>query len=447
MRLLSHLLHLDLNRREVLESPRRARGDVARAERRAELERSQSELPGVRVRLARDRTLCRLHERGRSLMRELLRRRTFELGEELDGLVEVVRADLDELLTRPLCEPFGESRVVLRASELRHARVGDLANERVLEPVRDLARDRRARLAQEKLPLQQIVEQRLVPVDVRRQMLERAAPEDPSDDRASLKQRLRRGIEMVDAGGDQRLERVRNAVGRAVARSALDEHPDRLLDEERIALRAIERLLRQRRRPLTGGTGELAQELFDELRALFLRERLELDRRRANAASTPARPGVEQLGPREAEDQHRRAHPVRDVLDEVEQRRLGPVDVLEEEDQRLNVRDPLHHLARGPGDLLRAALPVERLHEPGRETEDVRDRVLGAALAELLERLLERVVVRDSGRGLHHLAERPVRDALAVRQRAPHQDARALDAVEELAREPALPDARPRRRS
>ncbi len=138
------------------------------------------------------------------------------------------------------------------------------------------------------------------------------------------------------------------------------------------------------------GTGELAQQLLDELGALVLRERLELDRRRAHAASSPPGTRVEQLGTREAEDEDRRANPVGDVLDEVEERRLCPVDVLEEQDQRLDVGDSLHHLARRPGDLLRAALALERLHEPGRKPENVGNRVLGAALAELLERLLER---------------------------------------------------------
>ena len=127
------------------------------------------------------------------------------------------------------------------------------------------------------------------------------------------------------------------------------------------------------------------------------------------------------------------------MLDEIEQGRLGPVDVLEEEDERLHVGDPLHDLACRPRDLLRAALAVERLHEPCGEPEHVGDGLLGAALAELLERFLERVVVGDAGRRLDHLAERPVGDALAVRQRAAHEDARALDAVEELASEPALP--------
>ena len=121
---------------------------------------------------------------------------------------------------------------------------------------------------------------------------------------------------------------------------------------------------------------------------------------------------------------------------------LGPVDVLEEQDQRLHVGDPLHDLARRPRDLLRAALAFERLHQPCREPEDVRDGLLGAALAELLERLLERIVVGDARGGLHHLAERPVRDALAVRQRTTHEHARSFDAVEELACEPALSHAR-----
>ncbi len=167
-RLLANLLHLDLDRREVLEPPRSARRDVPRAERRSQLECAQAERPRVRVRLARDRALGRLDQRCRGLLRELLGRRTLELGQELDRLVEVVRADLDELLARALREPLGEARVVLRPRELRHARVGDLADERVLEPVGGLARDRRARLAQEELALEQVVEQRLVLGDVGR---------------------------------------------------------------------------------------------------------------------------------------------------------------------------------------------------------------------------------------------------------------------------------------
>ena len=440
-RLVANLRHLDLDGREVLEPPRRSRRDVARAERRAQLERPQAQRPRIRVRLARDRPLCCLHERARGLLRELLGRRALELGEELDGPIEVVRANLDELLARSLGEPLREARVVLRTRELRHARVRDLADQGVLEAVRRLARDRRARLAEQELALQEVVEQGLVLRDVGREVLERALPEDPPDDRAALEQRLRIGREVVDAGRDERLQRVRDTIGRAVAGAALDEHADRLLDEQRVPLGAVERFLRKRLGSLSGGARELAEQLLDELGALLLRERLELDRRRAHAPAAPTRSCVEQLGSGEAEDQDRRPHPVGDVLDEVEQWRLGPVDVLEEEDERLDVGDPLHDLACRPRDLLRAALAFERLHQPCCEPENVRHGLLGAALAELLERLLERIVVGDARGGLDHLAERPVGDALAVRQRAPHEHARSLDAVEELAREPALSHA------
>ncbi len=129
------------------------------------------------------------------------------------------------------------------------------------------------------------------------------------------------------------------------------------------------------------------------------------------------------------------------MLDQLEQRVLRPVDVLEEEDERLHVGEGDHDLARRPGDLLRAALPFERLEHAGGQTEHVGDGLLLAALAELRERLLERVVVGDARGRLDHLRQWPVGDALAVREASAAQDARALEPVDELPREAALPDA------
>ena len=60
--------------------------------------------------------------------------------------------------------------------------------------------------------------------------------------------------------------------------------------------------------------------------------------------------------------------------------------------------------------------------------------------AELRDRLLDRVVVGDPGGDLDHLRERPVGDALAVRQRAADEHRGAFDAFDELAREAALAD-------
>ncbi len=94
------------------------------------------------------------------------------------------------------------------------------------------------------------------------------------------------------------------------------------------------------------------------------------------------------------------------------------MDVLEEEDERLHVGERHHDLACGPRDLLRAALSLESFEHAGGETEHVRDGLLLAAFAELRERLLERVVIGDPGRGLDHLGKRPVRDALSVGEAA-----------------------------
>src|SRR5581483_9056381 len=238
--------------------------------------------------------------------------------------------------------------------------------------------------------------------------------------------------EAVDARGDERLQRVRDALGARV----LGEHAHGLLDEERIPLRLREhRCVVDRQLQLLGERG-------DELLALVRLQRLELERRRADAAAAPGRADVEQLRPREAEDEERRlAHPGGEVLDQLEQRLLAPVDVLEDEHERLRGGELLGPRARGPGDLLLRALALDGLEDADGEAEQVGDGVVFAVGAQLLLRLVERVVVGDAGRGLHHLGERPVRDALAVRERAAEEDGRALDAGYELAREAALADA------
>ena len=179
-----------------------------------------------------------------------------------------------------------------------------------------------------------------------------------------------------------------------------------------------------------------------ELAALVFGESLKLDRCRADASSSPARPHVEQFGPGEAEQEQGRAHPVREVLDQLEQSLLRPVDVLEEEDERLNVGELLRQLARGPGDLLGGTVAFERLEHPRREAEQIGDGLILAAGAQLLEGLVQRVVVRDAGRRLDHLRQRPVRDPLPVGQAPAGEHGRSFDSLEELARETALADAR-----
>ena len=368
--------------------------------------------------------------------RELGRNGAVELVVQRRRLVEVVGTDLDELFARRLVQPLRHLQVELGTGGLREPGVGDVADQDVLEAVGLLARDRGAVLAREKVALQQAVEDRLELVDVGREVGDGAFPEDPADHRGALQQPLFVPGQPVDAGRDDRLQRVRNPLR---GRAALEQHPGRLLDEERIALG----LLQQRPRARRGRELVIGEQRIEKLLALLRGERLELDRGGAQSPTTPAGPDVEQLRPREADDQQRRVlDALGEVLDQLEQRILGPVDVFEDEDQRLGVGQLGGPFVRRPGDLLLAALGFDPLEHAHGEGEQVGHRVVAAARAELGHGFVDRVVVRDPGRDLDHLGERPVRDALAVGERAAGKNRRAFDAVRELAREAALSHAR-----
>ena len=129
------------------------------------------------------------------------------------------------------------------------------------------------------------------------------------------------------------------------------------------------------------------------------------------------------------------------MLEQLEQRLLSPVHVFEDEDERLRLGELLGPRARGPGDLLLRALAFDGLQHADGEAEQVGDRFVLAAGAQLLLRFVERIVVGDARRGLHHLGERPVGDAFAVGQTAADEHRRALEPRDELAREAALAHA------
>ena len=89
---------------------------------------------------------------------------------------------------------------------------------------------------------------------------------------------------------------------------------------------------------------------------LVRRERLEQRGRCIQLAAAPGGSHVEQLGPCHAQQQDRSVPAeIGDVLDEVEERRLAPVQVVEDDDDRPLGGASLEQLAEGPGDLLRRA--------------------------------------------------------------------------------------------
>ena len=108
------------------------------------------------------------------------------------------------------------------------------------------------------------------------------------------------------------------------------------------------------------------------------------------------------------------------MLDEVEERRRGPVQVVEHADDRTILRLLFDQLAKAPGDLL-----------------------CGGRQLGLSEQRPERrgsIAFWKRPELLHDLDHGPIRDLFSVRQAPPSHDA-SIDRSEEFRREPGLPYA------
>ena len=212
------------------------------------------------------------------------------------------------------------------------------------------------------------------------------------------------------------------------------EHPQHLLDEEGVALR----------RGLDPGAGlgqrRPPEEVVDEALRLRLGQRLEEDRRGVELPSAPGRAQVEELGAREADEEDGRVpRPVGDVLDEVEERRLAPVDVVEDDHDRPPAREDLEQVPHGPEALLGRADLASEADEPRHELGDDRGVVValepgGDEGANALG-----VVPGEPGGLEDDLAHRPERDPLPVGEAAPLEDGRPVaDLGEDLGHEARL---------
>jgi hypothetical protein len=201
---------------------------------------------------------------------------------------------LDELVVRSRAKPLGERPVERRAHALRKPAVRDVSDQHVPEPEGRLTGQRRERLARQQLSVDEVCERR-VDVERRVELEDRATPEHAADQGTVAEDRAGSRRERVDARGDQRLQRVRDPHGGALA--LLDQHSDRLLDEQRVPFGLLEEDAAKpvgQRRPLDEGVHELGR--------LRVGQRRELDRDRAAPAPSPAGPRIEQLGASEADD-------------------------------------------------------------------------------------------------------------------------------------------------
>ena len=81
-----------------------------------------------------------------------------ELGVKRARVVEVVGADLEQLLVGLLAQPLREAGVILGPPGFRETAVGDLADEHVLEPVGRFTGDRRPLFARDEIAQEEVVE-------------------------------------------------------------------------------------------------------------------------------------------------------------------------------------------------------------------------------------------------------------------------------------------------
>ncbi len=319
-----------------------------------------------------------------------------EFGETAVRLLEVVADDLLELLAATV-EPAGEPLVMVGALALRDPFVGRVADEDVAEA--ECVVDGFVRADQLPAHERRQPASRGTPT-IRRELAEGFPLEVEPDYGRTLDDLALVVGERIQARGEESLDRGRHLVGRR----SVGDHREQLLDEQRVALGDVSDARARRVVHFC-----VSEEVLDELVRFLVRERLERDRLPGPGGSC-----VAEVRSREAEEEHRRiSRPVGDVLDQIEQRRLRPVDVFEDEGQRMLARPLLQPLSHRPRDVLRP---------PGRER--IRPRVFRVRMP-------------------IDLRERPVGDALAVRETPPDEHVcLSSERRGDLASKPRLADSR-----
>ena len=310
-------------------------------------------------------------------------------------------------------EPLGHPAMPGGALGSRQLSVRDVTHERVRECELELSGYRRAPLASQEALSYQCVHDRL---RVDACAAEGARPEDLPDDRSRVEVCLLVGGQAIEASADDALQRLgeRQVLGGASLEVQLGE----LLGVEGVAAGAFEQGLldvgRQHRAVEQGG---------HQPGGLDVGQRLERDRRGIELAATPVRAPSKQLRSGRADHQHRHVgHPVGELVDEVEQAVVGPLEILEDEDERALCGEFLEEAPPGCEGLRSSAAPELRLVlEPGQRAQASGDpfcvgRVhdfLGCS-AELLARGRFVVRLENAGLGFHDLGQRPERHAVPV---------------------------------
>ena len=339
----------------------------------------------------------------------------------------------------------------------RQRLVGDPADQVLEEPVLAALGRARVGLDREQLLADQPAEERFQPFGAgaadRRQG---GAGEGLAEHGGVLEQpALLRG-EPVEAGRDQGVQGLGDlqvldragdvvAVAAAFQQAPVQQHPHRLDRVQRDALGPLQDLVAE-----TGGQArdQPGQQLLHE------RDRQRLQRHRGAGAAPggPVGVAVVQLGPGEHDHEQGVAPgPVEQVVDEVEQGRVGPLEVLEHQHGRGPLAEALEEpppgreqlVALGGGQLLEA----EEVGQAGLDPAallGVGD-VGGHGLGQLVRGRPGRFALQDPGPHPHHLGQRPVGHPLPVGRAAapvpPDGLEQPVDVLLELPGQPGLADA------
>ena len=163
---------------------------------------------------------------------------------------------------------------------------------------------------------------------LRQQLRDRGSMEQTALDRRSLQHGSLVRLQPVDARRQERMDRCRHRLVGGVG--VVGEHCQHLLDEEWVAIGRADDPVPQRCRD-----GRVVHKALDQRRRLGGAQCGQRDEARTRPGRRPRRPGVEQVGACQTEEQDRRsAREAEHVLEEVEQGGLGPVDVVHRDDER-----------------------------------------------------------------------------------------------------------------
>ncbi len=208
----------------------------------------------------------------------------------------------------------------------------------------------------------------------------------------------------------------------------------------------------------SSSTSPASRSLAQQRLPRLLTQSLQPQGARPNAVAHERGDLLQRLRPRRGDDEQRDIHLVLpEELDELDQRRLRPVQVLEDERHRTPAREQLEDAADAPmelrlsdlGRLVRPARRRRHVQEVGHRRRH-RPPLLRVLVAQALEQRTQLradrdvvVALEDAGGILDDLHHRPVRDALPVGQAAAPVRGRPLLPI------PGRPvtSARPGRRS